>query len=88
MEVGKCGDSDNEESFLGGHCLLNSSVTKRFEGLPPHNKLRITSTIHLFDNWEGENIFIQVDGGKTSSRISIEFRLIGIFSMEQKRNSE
>ena len=68
MEIGKCGDSGSEINFLGGHCLLNTAATRSFENLPAHNKLRITATVHLFDNWEGENIFVQINGGKTSKK--------------------
>jgi len=65
VEVGSCGESQIEERFLGGHCLLNTEVTKEFGSIPPHQKLRITGTVHLFDKWEGEKIFLQVNGDQT-----------------------
>mgnify|MGYP003577204265 CR=1 FL=1 len=65
-EIGSCKGSQIEQKFLGGHCFLNTEVTKEFESIPPHQKLRITGTVHLFDKWEGEKIFLEMNGGKRS----------------------
>jgi hypothetical protein len=41
---------------------------KVFKELPPHKKVRVAVTAHLFDNWQGESLsfFIQDQKGKYS----------------------
>lgn len=52
----------NADYFLGGHCLTsNVNLTKTFSNLPSHKSLRINAEVHLFDNWEGEEIFLYAD---------------------------
>lgn len=49
--------------FLGGHCILsNDEVIKHYAGLPEHKTLRINANIHFFDLWEGENVYLKIDG--------------------------
>lgn len=69
MEIGSCEGSQVEQKFLGGHCLLNTEVKKEFGPIPAHEKLRITGTVHLFDKWEGEKIFLEMDGTETSKEV-------------------
>lgn len=55
-------DDINSDYFLGGHCLTsNINLTKTFSNLPYHENLRINAEVHLFDNWEGEEIFLYAD---------------------------
>ena len=68
-QISSCEGSKLKDRFLGGPCVLNTDATKKIENLPPHKKLRIKATVHLFDNWEGENIFLQTDGGKTGKKL-------------------
>lgn len=54
--------------FLGGWqpCAAAASAganaTKTFQGLPPHTQLRLKSSMHFFDRWDGEMAFAVVDG--------------------------
>lgn len=48
--------------FLGGHCILSSDeITKHYENLPKHNTIKLNANIHLFDNWEGESVYLKID---------------------------
>lgn len=57
-----CGISS--DIFLGGHCKLGGlqTVWKQFKDLPAHEKVRITARVHMIDLWEGEVLFMRVDG--------------------------
>mmetsp|Transcript_113268 Transcript_113268/g.283708 ORF Transcript_113268/g.283708 Transcript_113268/m.283708 type:complete len:296 (-) Transcript_113268:41-928(-) len=49
--------------FLGGHCRLGAASTaRRYENLPPHTRVRVRARVHYFDEWQGEDVAMQVDG--------------------------
>eukprot|EP00441_Pelagodinium_beii_P047926 CAMPEP_0197625764 /NCGR_PEP_ID=MMETSP1338-20131121/5035_1 /TAXON_ID=43686 ORGANISM="Pelagodinium beii, Strain RCC1491" /NCGR_SAMPLE_ID=MMETSP1338 /ASSEMBLY_ACC=CAM_ASM_000754 /LENGTH=243 /DNA_ID=CAMNT_0043196247 /DNA_START=102 /DNA_END=829 /DNA_ORIENTATION=+ len=51
------------DSFLGGHChFASTNASKRFSGLPQHEKVKVRARLHFIDEWEGESLFLEVDG--------------------------
>ena len=53
---------DGENYFLGGHCnFATETVTKVFRNLPKHEKIKISATFHMFDNWEDEMALMKVN---------------------------
>lgn len=58
---GVCGG--NPDVFLGGPCALGAGETTRtYSAIPPHSRLRISARLHMFDNWQGESVFMKTDG--------------------------
>ena len=52
----------NQNLFLGGHCLLsNQNVFKVFTNLPEHSKILVTANVHFIDNWDGETCWLKLD---------------------------
>lgn len=50
--------------MLGGFGnLAGGEITKTFENLPKHNKLRITANFHFIDAWQGQYGFMRADVG-------------------------
>jgi len=51
------------DNFLGGHCRFAATNTsKRFVALPHHEKVKVRARLHFIDEWEGESLFLQVNG--------------------------
>lgn len=67
-QIGSCDGDKFQNKFLGGPCLLNTKISKGFKDLPDHSMLRLVATVHLFDDWDGESIMMQVDGKKCWSK--------------------
>eukprot|EP01069_Polyplicarium_translucidae_P004209 Polyplicarium_translucidae@DN2525_c0_g2_i1.p1 len=60
-DISSCGLSG--DAFLGGHCKFGGkTVTRRHTLLPAHERLKVTARLHFLDEWEGESLFIRVDG--------------------------
>jgi len=36
------------------------SISKTYEGLPPHNQARIQATAHFIDDWQGETAYMKI----------------------------
>lgn len=62
-EISSCGMSTDR--FLGGHCRLgsNNTISRQWDKLPSHSLVKITGRVHFFDQWQGESVFITIDGG-------------------------
>lgn len=55
--------------MLGGHCLLSTTeVKKTYNKLPVHTQLRISGTVSFIDDWQGESLFISLDGNVVASQ--------------------
>lgn len=61
MNVTSACNHQPRNRFLGGHCILSSDEVSKSYQLPDHNTVRITANIHLFDKWEGENVYFKID---------------------------
>jgi hypothetical protein len=53
-------------------------VSKTYNDLPPHHHLRLNALFHMFDAWDGETVYVKIDGntvwtkiGKSSSKTGI-----------------
>ncbi len=58
-KVSTCHDGGN--SFLGGHCMLSyKEVTKTYQ-LPSHEHLKISASVHMLDNWDGESVYMKLN---------------------------
>ncbi len=70
---------ENGNVFLGGHCNFSFNVvSKTYNDLPPHHHLRLNALFHMFDAWDGETVYVKIDGntvwtkiGKSSSKTGI-----------------
>ena len=57
--IGGCGT--NPDLFLGGPCkYADTSVSKTWD-LPEHEFIQVKATVHFFDHWEGESVYVKVD---------------------------
>ncbi|CEM20972.1 unnamed protein product [Vitrella brassicaformis CCMP3155] len=60
-EESRCGSTP--DVFLGGHCKLAAGVvSKAYQGLPAHSRIRLTARAHFLDEWRGESLYLRVDG--------------------------
>jgi predicted RNA binding protein with dsRBD fold (UPF0201 family) len=52
-----------QDVFLGGYCQLSHHrAFKTYNDLPPHKFLKVSVRVHFFDSWQGESLFIKVNG--------------------------
>eukprot|EP00824_Muranothrix_gubernata_P020275 TRINITY_DN40561_c0_g1_i1.p1 TRINITY_DN40561_c0_g1~~TRINITY_DN40561_c0_g1_i1.p1 ORF type:complete len:211 (-),score=33.89 TRINITY_DN40561_c0_g1_i1:314-916(-) len=59
--VSECG-SCHTGAILGGPCkFAGREVEKAYEGLPPHNMIRIRAQFWFLDDWNHETGFMKVD---------------------------
>jgi len=79
-ELSSCNEGGN--SFLGGHCKLSHQEVSKTYNLPEHKHLKITASVHMFDNWDGESIYMKVND-VTGNIFNII--LIIFYSLEQGR---
>jgi len=59
MSISSCSEGGN--SFLGGHCLLSYQEVSKTYTLPKHEHLKISASVHMFDNWDGESVYMKVN---------------------------
>ena len=60
-KLSTCGSSDN--MFLGGYCnFAGMEASKKYTKLPKHSMIKITANFHFFDNWNGEEGYMKVNG--------------------------
>lgn len=51
--------------MLGGYAkFAGGEVTKTYEDLPPHSRIRIVASYHFIDAWNGESGFLRADIGR------------------------
>lgn len=58
--VNRCGT--NPDLYLGGHCKYSAIEVSKSWTLPEHHYIQIKLNVHWFDRWEGESVFLKVDG--------------------------
>ncbi|KAL4482582.1 hypothetical protein ABPG72_005825 [Tetrahymena utriculariae] len=56
-------DEEDQDYFLGGHCVGPSDLKlqKLYTNLPKHKNIKIQARVHFFDKWEGESLSLFVD---------------------------
>jgi hypothetical protein len=60
-KLSTCGPNNN--MFLGGYCnFAKDEAKKTYKDLPSHNWVRITANFHFFDQWLGEEAYMNFDG--------------------------
>ena len=70
MELNSC-EGTHHSQFNGGYCKVSDqAITKTFHDLPAHSYVKLSAVIHAFDDWQGEKLFVQVNGNKGKDRIS------------------
>ncbi|CAD8109410.1 unnamed protein product [Paramecium primaurelia] len=48
--------------FFGGYCEhTNQTLSKKFNTLPQHTQIKVELALHVFDQWESEQIIMRAD---------------------------
>ncbi|KAM3139754.1 hypothetical protein pb186bvf_008212 [Paramecium bursaria] len=57
----KC-ENLRDGNFLGGYCNdHNQTLSKKFQNIPPHTSIKIQLSLHVFDQWDSEQILLYAD---------------------------
>ncbi|KAL4438821.1 hypothetical protein ABPG74_013494 [Tetrahymena malaccensis] len=73
-----------QNKFNGGYCKVSSQqITKVFKDLPEHTQIKLSGTLHAFDNWEGEKLYVQVNGKQIWSKSIDNSRGVSVCGNDQ-----